>query len=103
MCGVFGIYVFLDLCVQLLVVRWHASKNCIDLLDTGSPPPLFMVYIAHDIFKHILAFKDPRYEGVRNGDPYMATPTRGWQIVSERHEHCDCRQERICDEECVLD
>ena len=33
MCGVFGIYVFLDLCVQLLVVRWHGFNNCIDKLN----------------------------------------------------------------------
>ena len=35
-----------------------------------------MVYLPQDIFKRILSFKDPRYERVMNGDPYMATPTR---------------------------
>ena len=35
-----------------------------------------MVYLPQVVFKHILSFKDPRYERVMNGDPYMATPTR---------------------------
>ena len=35
-----------------------------------------MIRLPHDIFKHVLSFKDPRYERVMNGNPYMATPTR---------------------------
>ena len=35
-----------------------------------------MVYLPQVVFKHILSFKDPRYERVMNGNPYMATPTR---------------------------
>ena len=42
-----------------------------------------MIRLSHDIFKHILTFKDPRYERVRNGDPYMATPTRVWITEDE--------------------
>ena len=43
-----------------------------------------MVYLPQAVFKHILSFKDPRYERVMNGDPYMATPTR--VFVVERKE-----------------
>ena len=35
-----------------------------------------MVYLPQVVFKHILSFKDPRYERVMDGNPYMATPTR---------------------------
>ena len=35
-----------------------------------------MVYLPHDIFRHILSFKAPRYGRVMNGDPCMATATR---------------------------
>ena len=42
-----------------------------------------MVYLPHDIFKRILSFKDPRYERVMNGDPYMATPSRVFYTEGE--------------------
>ena len=45
-----------------------------------------MVRLPHFIFKHILSYKDPRYERVRNGDPYMATPTRIWYTENEFRE-----------------
>ena len=44
-----------------------------------------MVYLPQVVFKHILSFKDPRYERVMNGNPYMATPTR--VFVVERKEY----------------
>ena len=43
-----------------------------------------MVRLPHSVFKLILSYKDPRYERVRNGDPFMATPTRVWYTESER-------------------
>ena len=42
-----------------------------------------MVYLPQAVFKHILSFKDPRYERVMNGDPYMATPTRVFVITGK--------------------
>ena len=45
-----------------------------------------MARLPRSVFKHILSFKDPRYERVRNGDPYMATPTRVWYTKSERRQ-----------------
>ena len=42
-----------------------------------------MVYLPLSLFKHILSFKDPRYERVRNGDPFGATPTRVWYTHDE--------------------
>ena len=42
-----------------------------------------MVRLPHDIFKLVLSFKDPRYERVRNGDPFGATPTRVWYTYKE--------------------
>ena len=45
-----------------------------------------MVYLPQGIFKHILSFKDPWYERVMNGNPYMATPTR---VFYTRDEFCD--------------
>ena len=40
-----------------------------------------MVHLYHDIFRHMLSFKDPRYERVRDGDSYMATPTRVFVVL----------------------
>ena len=48
-----------------------------------------MVYRPHVVFKHILSFKDPRYERVMNGNPYMATPTR---VFFTRDEACDANK-----------
>ena len=45
-----------------------------------------MVRLPHSVFKLILSFKDPRYERVRNGDPYMATPTRVWHTYEEHRK-----------------
>ena len=45
-----------------------------------------MARLPHSVFKRILSFKDPRYERVRNGDPYMATPTRVWHTYEERRK-----------------
>ena len=45
-----------------------------------------MVYLPQAVFKHILSFKDPRYERVMNGDPFMATPTR---VFFTRDEVCE--------------
>ena len=45
-----------------------------------------MARCPHDVFKLILPFKDPRYERVRNGDPYMVTSTRVWYTYSEFEE-----------------
>ena len=43
-----------------------------------------MVRCPHDIFRHILSFKDPRYERVRSGgDPFGKTPTRVWYTRRE--------------------
>ena len=43
-----------------------------------------MVRCPHDIFCHILSFKDPRYEHVhRGGDPFGKTPTRVWYTRRE--------------------
>ena len=42
-----------------------------------------MVYLPQDIVKRILPFKDPRYECVMNGDPYMATPSRVFYTEGE--------------------
>ena len=42
-----------------------------------------MVYLPQVVFKHILSFKDPRYERVMDGNPYMATPTRVFVITSK--------------------
>ena len=42
-----------------------------------------MIYLPHDIFKHVLSFKDPRYERVMHGNPYMATPTRVFVITKK--------------------
>ena len=42
-----------------------------------------MVYLSLNLFKYILSFKDPRYERVRNGDPFGATPTRVWYTYKE--------------------
>ena len=41
------------------------------------------MYLPLSLFKHILSFKDPRYERVRNGDPFGATPTRVWYTYKE--------------------
>ena len=43
-----------------------------------------MVYLPQDVFKRILSFKDPRYERVMNGPPYMATPTHVFNILPTR-------------------
>ena len=43
-----------------------------------------MVHLPQVVSKHILSLKDPRYERVMNGNPYMATPTR--VFVVEREE-----------------
>ena len=40
-----------------------------------------MVYLPRGVFKRILSFKDPRYGRVMGGDPYMATPTRVFNIL----------------------
>ena len=48
-----------------------------------------MVRLPHSVFKLILSYKDPRYERVRNGDPYMATPTRVWYTKDERSQTTD--------------
>ena len=48
-----------------------------------------MVRLSHSVFKLILSYKDPRYERVRNGDPYMATPTRVWYTKGERRQATD--------------
>ena len=48
-----------------------------------------MVRLPHSVFKLILSYKDPRYERVRNGDPYMATPTRVWYTKDERSQATD--------------
>ena len=48
-----------------------------------------MVHLSHSVFKLILSYKDPHYERVRNGDPYMATPTRVWYTESERRQATD--------------
>ena len=48
-----------------------------------------MVYLPQVVFKHILSFKDPRYERVMNGDPFMATPTR---VFFTRDEACDANK-----------
>ena len=48
-----------------------------------------MVYLPQVVFKHILSFKDPRYERVMNGNPYMATPTR---VFFTRDEACDANK-----------
>ena len=48
-----------------------------------------MVRLPHSVFKLILSYKDPRYERVRNGDPYMATPTRVWYTKGERRQATD--------------
>ena len=45
-----------------------------------------MVYLPQDVFKRILSFKDPRYERVMTGTPYMATPTR---VFYTRDEVCN--------------
>ena len=45
-----------------------------------------MVRLPHSVFKLILSYKDPRYERVRNGDPYMATPTRVWYTENEHSQ-----------------
>ena len=38
----------------------------------------------HDIFRHMLSFKDPHYEHVRSGgDPFGKTPTRVWYTWRE--------------------
>ena len=42
-----------------------------------------MVYLPQVVFKHILSVKDPRYERVMDGNPYMATPTRVFVITSK--------------------
>ena len=42
-----------------------------------------MPRVPHDIFKHILSFKDPRYEKVRSGEGFGKTPTRVWYTASE--------------------
>ena len=50
--------------------------------------------IPHDIFKHILSYKDPRYEKVRApGDPFRKTPTRVWYTRREYESPADgvCR------------
>ena len=40
--------------------------------------------IPHEIFKHILSYKDPRYEKVRApGDPFLKSPSRVWYTVNE--------------------
>ena len=44
-----------------------------------------MIRLPHDIFKHVLSFKDPRYERVMNGNPYMATPTRVFATTYEEY------------------
>ena len=37
-----------------------------------------------DVFRHILSYKDPRYERVRSGgDPFGKTPTRVWYTRRE--------------------
>ena len=46
-----------------------------------------MVRLPHSVFKLILSYKDPRYERVRNGDPYEATPTRVWVTWEEFEEN----------------
>ena len=48
-----------------------------------------MARLPHSVFKHILPFNVPRYEQVRNGDPYMATPTRVWYTKSEHAGQTD--------------
>ena len=48
-----------------------------------------MVRLSHSVFKLILSYKDPHYERVRNGDPYMATPTRVWYTKDERRQATD--------------
>ena len=48
-----------------------------------------MVYLPQAVFKHILSFKDPRYERVMDGNPYMATPTR---VLFTRDEACDANK-----------
>ena len=45
-----------------------------------------MVYLPLSLFQHILSFKDPRYERVRNGDPFGATPTRVWYTYDEHNK-----------------
>ena len=45
-----------------------------------------MVYLPLSLFKHILSFKDPRYERVRNGDPFGATPTPVWYTYDEHNK-----------------
>ena len=45
-----------------------------------------MVYLPLSLFKHILSLKDPRYERVRNGDPFGATPTRVWYTYNEHNK-----------------
>ena len=45
-----------------------------------------MVYLSLNLFKYILSFKDPRYERVRNGDPFGATPTRVWYTYDEHKQ-----------------
>ena len=43
-----------------------------------------MMRCPHDIFRHILSYKDPRYERVRSGgDPFGKTPTRVWYTLRE--------------------
>ena len=49
-----------------------------------------MVYLPQVVFKHILSFKDPRYERVMNGNPYMATPTRVFVVGWEEYERHGC-------------
>ena len=48
-----------------------------------------MVYLPQVVFKHILSFKDPRYERVMDGNPCMATPTR---VFFTRDEACDANK-----------
>ena len=48
-----------------------------------------MVRLPHSVFKLILSYKDPRYERVRNGDPFMATPTRVWYTSIEHKQATD--------------
>ena len=49
-----------------------------------------MVYLPQDVFKRMLSFNDPRYERVMNGNPYMATPTRVFNILPTHENFWIC-------------
>ena len=66
-----------------------------------------MPRVPHDIFRHILSFKDPRYEKVMApGDGFGKTPTRVWHTRREYIGRADgvCRTPAIVryDDGCSL-